>query len=327
MLGKLLPLLPLALLTQPSLACGLTCTDRASSPIPSTLSATEVEHSLEVPQSAIGLQSSPTIPHQSSFERSFAPVLPYVSTLLSRALPSQQTIFEDSFNHDLSNFKVDSGARNSHGAAIQPDPLIASGNAVRLEVRRDDPLSNNRRRSELVPRVNRDEFEFGTDYFYQFRMYLPPEWETDEVADVVAQWHGRPDRDLGEPFRRPPLSLSVDGENFELVTRSDSAQVNSTSDPGKTFTELTAWTGPIERGRWIDWGFHIRWSYDGDGIIRIWKDGQHIHTHRGANTYNDANAPFFKLGVYKWIWTRNPERSLVDRRVIWLDDISIGILN
>lgn len=352
MIGKLLPLLPLALLTQPSLACGLTCRDRASFTISSASAISGAEPilaldqptqiaSLPSPQqptdlrttaislneiSASGLSSQPTFPYQSSFERGFAPVIPYLSSLFSSALPNQRTIFEDSFNNDLSNFKVDSGARDTHGAVIRPDPLT-SGNAVRLEARRDDPIANNKIRSELVPSVNRDEFEFGTDYFYQFRMYLPPEWEIDDVSDVVAQWHGRPDRDLGEPYRRPPLSFSVDGDVFELITRSDSAQVTDRSSPDETFTELTAWTAPIERGRWIDWGFHIRWSYDGDGIIRIWKDGQHIHTHRGANAYNDRTPPYFKLGIYKWIWTRNPERSRVDRRVIWLDDISIGILD
>ncbi|MGK7910580.1 MAG: polysaccharide lyase [Synechococcus sp.] len=319
MLGTFLPVLPIALLTQPSMACGFTCTNQLSS----LISITELS---PIERSVASLQSQPLSQNQLQLERSFGPISPSLSSILSSALPPQRTIFEDSFDNDLSNFIVDSGARETHGAVIQADPLTP-GYAVRLEVRRDDPISNNKLRSELVPRVERDGFEFGTDYFYQFRMYLPPEWETDDVAEVVAQWHGRPDRDLGEPFRQPPLSLRVDGEVFELVTRSDAAQVNRTNDPGETFTELTAWTGPIERGRWIDWAFHIRWSYDGDGIIRIWKDGQHIHTHRGANTYNDRTPPYFKLGVYKWIWTRNPERSRIDRRVIWLDDISIGILD
>lgn len=279
--------------------------------------------SLSTVESWPPFQTSPLIDR--SFGPLVAPISPPISSLFSSAIPNQRTLFADTFDSDLSNFKVDSGAADTHGALIQPDPLM-SGNALRIEVRRDDPLANNKLRSEIIPRVDRDEFEFDTDYFYQFRIYLPPDWETDTVSDVVAQWHGRPDRDLGEPYRRPPLSFSIDGEQFDLVTRSDAAQVNRTDEPGDTFTELTAWSGPIERGRWIDWAFHIRWSYDNTGIIRVWKDGQHVHTHRGANTYNDRTPPFFKLGVYKWIWTRNPDRSRVERRVMWLDDISIGIL-
>ena len=290
---------------------------------PSALSPRDVAQAqqwLPTPISGFSTLNTP-----SPVNRSFEPIIPYVGFLLSRSLPAQRSIFEDSFDGDLSNFRIDSGASDTHGATIQPDPLVA-GNALRLEVRREDPLANNKYRSEVIPRVESESIQYGTDYLYQFRTYLPPDWETDHFGEVIVQWHSRPDLELGENWRRPPLALNIDGENYELVNISDSSPVSHAEDSEDTSVGTTPWIGPIERGRWVDWAFHIRWSYEGNGFIRIWKDGRQVATQRGPNTYNDRTPPFWKLGIYKWIWTRNPDRSRLDRRVMWMDDISIGVL-
>ena len=36
-----------------------------------------------------------------------------------------------------------------------------------------------------------------------FRTYLLPNWKTDPSWEILAQWHGKPDKNLGEPHLPP----------------------------------------------------------------------------------------------------------------------------
>ena len=65
----------------------------------------------------------------------------------------------------------------------------------------------------------------------------------------------------------------------------------------------TTWA-PTEKGCWTDWVVHVKWSYQSDGILQIWKNGEKVVDQNGPNAFNDAHGPFFKMGLYKG-W-RNP---------------------
>ena len=70
--------------------------------------------------------------------------------------------------------------------------------------------------------------------------------------------------------------------------------------------------------------FHIRWSYEDEGLLEVWKDGRKVVTQKGPNTYNDLRGNYFKIGVYKWDWKNRPETSRVERRVLYHDEVRIG---
>ena len=59
-------------------------------------------------------------------------------------------------------------------------------------------------------------------------------------------------------------------------------------------------------------------------LLEVWKNGEKVLTRRGPNTYNDRKETYFKTGVYKWDWKSNPSRSVVDRRVLYVDEIRWG---
>ena len=84
-------------------------------------------------------------------------------------------------------------------------------------------------------------------------------------------------------------------------------------------TDPTDATGDL--GRWVDWLFEVRWSYEpeGNGRVRVWRDGVQVVDHTGPNAFNDDLGPNSKIGIYKWIW---PTPS-VDLRVAYYDDVSI----
>ncbi len=70
---------------------------------------------------------------------------------------------------------------------------------------------------------------------------------------------------------------------------------------------------------------HARWSFREDGFLQVWKDGRQIIEKRGANTYNDRRGMYFKIGIYKAPWG-DPDRALlVDRRIVYHDDVWIGV--
>ena len=153
---------------------------------------------------------------------------------------------------------------------------------------------------------------YGEIRWYGFSVYLPEGSPfTDEKNEVVAQWHSSRDFFLGEDGGRgPPLALRIVDGRWRITYGWDKDFV---STPGpKAIWPL--WSGVVETGRWIDWLFRVRWSYEDDGMIEIWKDGVKIVSHNGPNAYNDIRGNYIKLGSY------HPRVE----RVLYLDAIRIG---
>ena len=155
---------------------------------------------------------------------------------------------------------------------------------------------------------------FNEERWYSFSVLLPKESEFAAQNEVIAQWHSSKDRFFGEQAGRgPPLALRIRDGNWRITYGSDS---DFLSEPGpKAFYPL--WEKKVETGVWVDWVFRIRWSYEDDGYIDIWQNGEQIVEHRGPNTYNDLRGVYLKLGSY------HPGV----RRVIYLDEVRLGDKN
>jgi hypothetical protein len=87
------------------------------------------------------------------------------------------------------------------------------------------------------------------------------------------------------------------------------------------------WSAPVERGRWVDWEFRVRWSWRSDGLIEVRRDGETIVRATGANTYRDLVAPYMKFGVYlpAWAFDELPSRAKV--RSAYFERISVDRLD
>lgn len=141
----------------------------------------------------------------------------------------------------------------------------------------------------------------GADRWYALSVFIPKDWVPDPLRVIVAQWHEQPDFDLGETWRVPPLYLSVLGSRWNAESRFDIRPVSTDSlnarPPygGTTKYDL----GAVQTGVWTDWVLHVKWSFKGDGLLNIWRNGTQVVDQAGPNTYNDEAGNYFKTGIYQ----------------------------
>jgi len=206
----------------------------------------------------------------------------------------------------------------------RPDALRISGekarkgrSSARFEFSKSDVTNyNGYVRSEL-----RLGSETDNERWYGFSNYLPADFVTDPMAEKIAQWHEVPDWELGESWRSPPISLGIKNDRFYLQILWAAALVNTNdTKDGEKNVDL----GAVERDQWNDWVFHIKFSYQADGILEIWKNKKKIYSYYGPNSFNDRNLPYFKIGIYKWGWKGWAEYSPEDKRVLYYDEVRIG---
>jgi len=165
---------------------------------------------------------------------------------------------------------------------------------------------------------------FDDTFWYSFNIYLPNDYVTDDIWELVAQWHGYPDFDLGETWRNPPLALTTTYGVWTIRNKWDSKE-NTFESGEKVYDGDDAWDlGEYETGVWVSWVFQVKWSHKEDGILNVWKDGELVVSKNGPNTFNDAIAPYFKAGMYKgWHDSSVLDESNVTKRTLYFDDIII----
>jgi len=164
---------------------------------------------------------------------------------------------------------------------------------------------------------------FGTDYWYGFSVFLPTSYIKDSVWEIVAQWHGKPDVDLGEFTRNPVLDLQTTSGNWTFTSRWDANRLTQGVKGSPVYGGVNHYKlGPYETGKWTDWVVHVNWSHEGDGILRVWKNGQLVIDEWGPNAYNDAEGPIFVMGLYKG-W-KNGVQDIATSRTLFHDELRIS---
>lgn len=193
---------------------------------------------------------------------------------------------------------------------------------MKILLRRGDAAG--RERAEVMPKAYtaypgfKNVFNLGTEYWYSFSVYLPGNWVVDKDKEIIIQFHGRPDQNLGGTWRNPPLALYVDNDRWGLRNRADARRV-----VGKSYQFERYWTlGNIKRGGWTDWVFRVKWSYRSDGVLQVWKNGTRVLSRTGMNTFNDAVGPYLKMGLYKFTWKNRA--TLTNRRELYFDSLRIN---
>ena len=203
-----------------------------------------------------------------------------------------------------------------------------------------DPAGKHR--SELRPRPDPTRLSYrapyGVPHIYEFSLYLPADWQPD-APEIVAQWHGKPDRDAEgneiEPYRSPPIALRMtyleDSENpgnylpaWNIVGHWDATAITPEDQATvQTLTILEPTDASGDLGTWVDWRFDVTWDFEpeGEGRVRVLKGGVEIASYEGPNAFNDDEGPNSKIGIYKWNWPNN--QSEVELRVAYYDDVRI----
>ncbi len=240
-----------------------------------------------------------------------------------------QIIFDDDFESGvLDNNKWDVTWWTDHqlSEGIQPEIVtspVRSGNyAVKMRIEYQWNGVNDYDRTELQGKRNDNGshvsfFQPGEEYWIGFSCFLPSDWAVDNAEELIFQLHGN-----GNGDRSPSLALYIDGNEWYWYNRwqSDRNAVNSTEG------EKELWRDQYEKGEWVDWVIHAKWSYNSDGYLEIFKNGTSIVQYNGPNCYNDElgiRGP--QTGVYKWPWLDGPTN--VTERIVYLDEFKVGGAN
>jgi len=180
------------------------------------------------------------------------------------------------------------------------NPVFEGLKSVRFEIRKDQQLIKNGKRSEIVI-VKGSKGDITKDTWYSFAAYFPTVgYEYDTEREVINQWYQN---------GTPATSLRTQKDRFLL---------ESGNMPGnRKRYDL----GQITKNTWQEFVLHFIHSNRSDGLIEIWHNGKKVLTRRGGNMYKDV-LPKWKIGLYKAAFKN--DKSLVTRRIIYFDNIRVG---
>lgn len=196
-------------------------------------------------------------------------------------------------------------------------------NSLRVELRKSDPDIGGNKRAELTDNSYPIPSETNRRW-WSFSNYLPADFARDSVHEILAQWHYRATKNYVSAS--PPLSLQIYKGDWIVELRYDSVDINT--DNGSNIKLISFNLGPWQRGIWNDWVFNYNYSPDNDGSLKVWKNGQLVIDYKGKNFYRGSYDPFFKIGLYRWVWSATwpstLEQSVLSSRVYYVDNIKIG---
>jgi hypothetical protein len=216
----------------------------------------------------------------------------------------------------------------SHSAKVVTSPVRTGTRSVKMTLL---PTDEGYIYGAYKNPATRAEFEkwnlFSDDVqWYGFGVYVDPAWQdstSDPNGAVLAQWHSNKD--------------SCDQVSYASVTIRYKETINSwivknDSDPNACSTSSSykrqEWNvGTAKKGVWVDWVVYAKWSYQSDGRLKVWKDGQLVVDKTGPNKFNNtASKGFLKWGVYKsWWGSKTPASS--DKLIAYFDNLKVGDAN
>ncbi|MBN1675688.1 MAG: polysaccharide lyase [Kiritimatiellae bacterium] len=151
--------------------------------------------------------------------------------------------------------------------------------------------------------------------WYGFSIHVESSWKNSlSMGTIITQWH-HPFADPGEGQGSPHLSIQVAPDGTWLIENASNPVFSDPSDSHRTRRKWPGGpgeTGPegwpsIAKGQWVDWVIHAKWSYNADGLLRIWQNGTRVIDYAGPNCDNDGSATFnnpmfWKIGIYNALW-------------------------
>lgn len=205
------------------------------------------------------------------------------------------------------------------GLIKQSTEQVRSGKySAKFELSKSDPDIGGSKRLELA----RSPYSTpGGEHWYGMSINLPTSYIADPNEEVLFQLHATADD--GEGHTSPPVALQTKDGRWRMQILWDSRAINTSQNWSNVkIIDL----GAYEKGAWTDWVFHIKSSYQTDGLIEIWKNGKLVATYNGPNNYNDKVGNFLKMGIYKWGW-KEGIYSTTTKRTLYFDEIRIGNQN
>ncbi|HEY8615806.1 heparin lyase I family protein [Phenylobacterium sp.] len=182
-----------------------------------------------------------------------------------------------------------------------------TGDVYRFEVRSGDQWrerDGTKERSEISAKETLD---FDKLYTMTYDFMIEPGQKITSDWLNVGQFHGTPD--LGDYGSLGPVfATQMSGEHMRFIMRTDPNPITASRPEDKViYTDKS----DIVRGHWYQMKIEIRFDPDGEGLIKVWRDGDLLVDYKGGVGYNDALGPYWKMGIYR---ESSPETLAVDYR-------------
>jgi hypothetical protein len=156
----------------------------------------------------------------------------------------------------------------------------------------------------------------GSDIWLAYSQRVLPGDPITSRWCVVGQMHAT--TQAGDRGSSPPFALHLlPGDVFEISTRYVAA-ARHRENPDETIR----YSGKIERNRWYNHVFRLRFGYKGDAILQWWRDGVLMLDLTGFSMgYNDPEGPYWQFGIYR---NTSPEDLVVEYRNVELSQTSLA---
>ena len=191
---------------------------------------------------------------------------------------------------------------------------------VKFTATHTDRQVNNGYRSELK---DKSSLPYNTDVWISFRWKAParPNGVKFYGKNIIFQIHARPDKSIGEPWRRPIFAFyDFEHEGLEISGRWSPKRKNSDGDYNVGFNYIAYDEKYWKRDVWHTVLINIRLAYNESGYAKVWLDGDKVVDCDNIGTaYNDRKGPFVKFGTYHEILDRPDQKY-----VIFFDDYKQG---
>lgn len=206
-------------------------------------------------------------------------------------------IFDSDFESgNLNNWDIHEGCCD-YSHSLVSDPTRTGNFAYRSLLKPQDP-----ERSE----VQLDPFPKDAERWVGVSIYFPN--EGDKINMSVFQFHIKPDK--GQKWTSPPFQLKI--ENQQLILKRYAK--------GTTGSKSQKWLlGPVVRGQWTDFVFHIKSSSTANGLFEAWVNGSQKVSYQGVTALNRSRGPFIKMGVYVGIG-----KHVAKDTPLYYDELRIG---
>ncbi len=170
-------------------------------------------------------------------------------------------------------------AVSSDRLTVVPDPVDGSRDVLKaFVVQGDNPIHSSGNRNELL--YTGDDVT-GQERWYHWQTRWPADYASEPTWQVFTQWH----QDTGGGS--PPVEFFVNGETVYLRVQRDNPNG-------------AVWTAPLERGRWHDFVFHVKWSSDpAAGWVELWYDGRLALPRHACATMFPGTGVYLKQGLYR----------------------------
>jgi hypothetical protein len=196
-------------------------------------------------------------------------------------------------------------------------------------------------RQELVPRNlpspyfnNGFEAKWGMEYVYQIRMKMTSDYDLGkEYLSVISTKNDYTISREGSfifftegdhyYFAQKYAERPNIGRNEENNVPKWYGSVGENLTPGKDFSRSSLFgsgykTIENDKGKWVTWTIHVKWSYNNDGFLRVYKGDNLFHSYNGPNSYNDQKGPYIKFGLYN-SWWKHGNRTGSNSQEMYVD--------